>query len=174
MRKENLSIVERQILANQFKILSQLAEEGSHESENFEKKAEILKRGYTYEYSEVFDVYSEEVPLEICEETNEVLNMYRRITNSVARLSNEEKEKLDLESIKFEGFDANNDSHYHYAKYMIEYLDKWQEHKDTYLNSHSQFPLMKYRKMLPIQEAAFQENRYELNFEDLQKMIDSI
>lgn len=174
MKKENFSIVERQILANQFKILSQLAEEGSYEAENFEKKAEILKRGYTSEYSEVFDVNLEEVPTEICEETNEILNMYRTINNSIARLSEEEKEQLDLESIEFQGFDANNDSHYHYAKYMIEHLDKWQEHKDMCLNSHSRLPLMKYRRMLPIQEAAFQENRFELNFEDLQKMINAI
>lgn len=57
---------------------------------------------------------------------------------------------------------------------MIENLDKWQEHKEMYLNSHSEFPLMKYRKMLAIQEKAFSENRYELNLEDLKEMIASI
>lgn len=174
MKPESLTIVERQILANQFKILSKLSEEDSYESKDYEKKAEIIENGYTGEYSEVFNVHSEEVSAEICYETNEILNMYRRINNAIATLTEDEKINLDLEKIKFEGFDANNDSHYYYAKYMIENLDKWQEHKEMHLNSHSQFPLIKYKKMLSIQEEAFQENKYDLNFNDLQKMINSI
>ena len=174
MIPKQLSIVERQILANQFEILSKLCGEDEYSARDFEKKSEIVKYGYTGEYSEVFDVHIDEIPHEICRETNEILNMYRRIETAKAKLIDDEKRQLDLNKIKFEGFDANNNSHYHYAKYMIENLDKWQEHKEMYLNSHSEFPLMKYRKMLAIQEKAFSENRYELNLEDLKEMIASI
>lgn len=174
MIPKQLSIVERQILANQFEILSKLCGEDEYGAEDFEKKSEIVKYGYTSEYSEIFDVHTEEVPYEICRETNEILNMYRRIQNAIATLSDEEKLQLDLDRIRFEGFDANNNSHYHYAKYMIEKLDKWQEHKEMYLNSHSEFPLMKYKKMLQIQEEAFSAQRYDLSFQDLQKMIEAV
>lgn len=174
MTPKQLSIFERQILALQFRILAELNKEDEHLSNNYEKKSEILEYGYTGEYSEVFDVHIEEVSFEICGETNEILNMFRRIENTIDQLSDEEKENLDIEKLKFEGFDANNNPHYYYAKFMIEKMNKWQEHKNTPLNSHSEFPLMKYRKMLPFQELAFKENRYDLNIDDLKKMIEAI
>jgi len=165
MIPEKLTIVERQILANQYRILAKLEND-----EYYERNADILVRGYTGKYHEVFNVHSEEIPIEICEETSEILNMYRRITNTIATLTPEQKEQLDLEKLKFEGFDANNDSHYHYGTFMIEKMNLWQEHKDMYFNSHSVFPLQKYRKMLAYHQEKMEQDIYDITFEDLLEM----
>jgi uncharacterized protein YfbU (UPF0304 family) len=151
MKKEDsLSIIERQILANQFKILSKLSEneDDEYQSKNYLMKHDILVNGYTGEYHQVLEVHSEEISIEVCEETSQILNMYRRINYSIEKLTDEEKQNLELDKISFEGFDGNNDDHFGYMNFMIENLDKWQEYKGKYLNSHSIASIRKYRKML--------------------------
>jgi uncharacterized protein YfbU (UPF0304 family) len=167
MIPETLSIVERQILANQFRILSKV--EGNNDL--YETKVNILENGYTEKYHEVFDVNAEEIPFEICEETSQILNMYRRINTAIELLSKEEKEGLDLDNIKFEGFDSNHDSHYHYMTFMIEKMNLWEEYKGNYLNSHCQFQLSKYRKMLGYQNHLLENDQYDLKKEDLEHFI---
>lgn len=167
MIPETLSIVERQILANQFRILSKI--EGNNEF--YDTKADILEHGFTEKYHEVFDVNTEEIPFEICEETSQILNMYRRINHTIDILSKEEKTQLDLDTIKFEGFDANNDSHYHYMVFMIEKMNLWEEYKGNYLNSHCQSQLSKYRKMLGYQNHLLENDQYDLKKKDLEHLI---
>lgn len=174
MYPEKLTIVERQILSNQFRILSKLFEENSYERKNNEIKAEILENGFTLEYTKVFNVNIKEISIDVCEETYKILNMFRHIQFAISSLTEDEKEKLDLDKIKFEGFDKENDPHYKYAKYIIENLDKWEEYKNNYLNSHCRSTLIKYRKMLSIQDLANKFNRGDLNFDYLEKMINSI
>jgi len=50
MIPKTLTITERQILANQFRILSKLEDD----TEYYEKRAEIVENGYTGQYGEVF------------------------------------------------------------------------------------------------------------------------
>jgi uncharacterized protein YfbU (UPF0304 family) len=165
---ENLTEVERQILANQFRILSHLDTSG----ENYEVSAEIMERGLTGQYHSAMTVSREEKSSEMCNETSEILNMYRRINHTIAKLSAEEREELDLEKIKFDGFDANNDDHYRYMKFLVEKMDLWQEHKDSYINSHSIFSLSRYRKMLEYQIQL--DNPNNIDIEDLKKYIDAV
>ncbi|ESU22367.1 hypothetical protein FEDK69T_23520 [Flavobacterium enshiense DK69] len=167
MIPETLTIAERQILANQFKILSII---GDHN--NYETKIEILENGFTEQYFEVFDVAAEEIPIEICEETTQILHMFRRIADATEKLSEEEKYSLDLEKIKFEGFDAQHDTHFHYMRFMVHTMNLWPEYKETYLNSHSRFPLSKYRKILDYQYYLLDCDQYDLNIDDLKCMIE--
>ena len=169
MIPETLSIVERQILSNQFRILEKLEEDKDY----YRTKAEILENGYTGRYGEVFLVNRDEIPFEVCKETSDILNMYRRINYAISSLSDEDKEEMELEKIKFEGFDGNNDSHYHYMEYMVENLNLWQEHKDNYLNSHSVFPIEKYRTLLEYQNRAL-EDKMDLSKEDIERMIELV
>ena len=162
-----LSIIERQMLANQYLILSYLEE---NESELNKLKSEILMEGYTQGYNQVFSL-SEEIPIEICKETIEILNMYRSIDNTIGPLSQEDKDKLDLEKIQFEGFDQQSDPHYRYAKFMIEKENKWDEHKDIKLNSHDPFSLRKYKKMLDYQKSQINGDKRHLDKNDIEKMI---
>ena len=169
MIPKTLTIVERQILANQFRILANIYDDNS-----FLIKAEILENGYTGKYNEVFDVHIEEISFDVCKETEEILQMYRVIDKAIKSLNPEEANELDLEKIKFEGFDANNDPHYYYAEFMIEKLELWQEYKDMYLNSHSRASLNKYKRMLKIYKSKISETKWELDKTDLEDIIKSI
>lgn len=167
MIPETLTIVERQILVNQFKILSIIGDDNYYET-----KIEILENGYTEQYFEVFDVASEEIPMAVCEETSQILQMFRRISDAVELLSGEERELLHLEKIQFEGFDANHDPHYHYMTFLVDRMNLWQEYKGIYLNSYSRFPMSKYRKMMEYQYYLLDNEQYDLNKEDLKCMIE--
>lgn len=173
MIPETLSIVERQILANQFKILSKLGGEGV-DTEDYQTKIEILENGYTEQYYEIFDVDTEEIPIEICEETSQILNMYRRINTAIGELTADERAEFDLEKIKFEGFDANNDPHYHYMIFMVDRMKIWREYRGEYVNSHSPFTLPKYQKMLDYQNYLLDNDQYHMTKEDLENLIDMI
>ena len=167
MIPKTLTITERQILANQFRILSKLEDD----TEYYEKRAEIVENGYTGQYGEVFLVDQEETDYNICRETHDILNMFRYISNSIPNLTDEERESLNLDKLTFKGFDANNDEHYHYASFMIEKLGKWAEHKEMYLNSHNSMTISAYRKMLPVYKKVLDSNRYDFNFDDLKDLI---
>ena len=78
MTPTELTQVERQILANQHLILAKLNEDkDDYEYKSNLMKREILIKGLTGEYHEIFDVYSDEVSFDICQETSDILNMYR-------------------------------------------------------------------------------------------------
>lgn len=167
---KTLTITERQILSNQFRILDKLTEG----DENFKEKAEILERGYTGKYHEIFLVCQDELPIEVCNETEEILQMYRIITNCIGTLKEDEKNEMDLSKLQFQGFDGNNDPHYHYAKFMIEKMHLWEEYNHVNLNSHSQAPMRKYRKMLAITNEQMTGDKYDLTKENLNELIEKI
>ncbi|MEW5676113.1 YfbU family protein [Flavobacterium enshiense] len=167
MIPESLSIVERQILANQFRILSKM----ESDPQDYETKIEILENGYTEQYYEVFDVNTDEIPLEICEETSQILNMYRRINNCIKKLSEKERTELNLEKIAFEGFDVKRDFHFQYMTFMIEKMNLWREYRNLYLDSRSRLSLMKYRKMLEYQNYLLDNDQYDLTKSNLKKLI---
>jgi uncharacterized protein YfbU (UPF0304 family) len=171
MIPKTLSIVERQILANQFRILASQKEDIN---EDYETRVEILEIGYAGEYNRVFNVYSDEVDYKTCIETIEILDMYRRINNAISLLTDEEKATLDLEKIEFKGFDANNNSHFDYLTFMVEKLNKWQEHNGNYLNSHSEISLLNYKKMLEYQNTVLKNRRFDLDINDLRNIIELV
>ncbi len=167
MIPESLSIIERQILTNQYRILSKL------ESDNpdHETKIEILENGFTEQYYEVFDVSTEEISLEICEETTQILNMYRRINNCLKSLSKTEKESLNLNALAFEGFGANGHFHSQYMTFMMEKMDLWREYRTLNLEEKSKNALFKYRKMLNYQNYLLENDQYHLTRTDLIKLL---
>lgn len=168
MIPETLTIVERQILANQFRILSKIGDD----SQDYDTKIEILENGFTEQYFEIFDLNIEEVPLEVCEETTQILHMYKRINDAVATLTEEEKSLFDLEKIRFSGFDARKVAHYHYMVFLIDNKGLWPEYKGIYLNSHDEYQLSKYRRMLEYQTYLLDNDQYELTKENLDYLID--
>jgi hypothetical protein len=168
MIPETLSIVERQILANQFRILSKMG----NNSQDYNTKIEILENGYTEKYIEVFDVSTEEIPIEICEETTQILSMYTRINAAIESLSTEEKSVFDLDKIRFEGFHPRRDPHYQYMTFMIQSMNLWPEYKDMPLNSDSRYQLSKYQRMLEYQYFLMDNDQYDFQKENLEHLID--
>lgn len=135
------------MLANQYKILAKLNDE-DEETGYYSKKAEILERGYEWYYGELLS--SEPLPKEVSDETMDILDMFRQLDAYVDQLTEEQRATLDLNKLKFDGFDANNDRHYGFAKFIIEKDDRYDERKEMYLNSHTSASIGKYRRMLPI------------------------
>lgn len=168
MIPETLSIVERQLMVNQFKILSKITDQ----TDEYEIKIEILENGYTEQYHEIFEVDTEEIPIEICEETSQILNMYRRIGKALDTLSEQEKDEIDLDKLKFEGFNAHNDAHYYYMNFMVRKMHLWREYKSENLNSQNSYSLLKYRKMLEYQIYLLDNDQYDLNKADLKCMVE--
>lgn len=167
---DTLTIVERQILTNQFKILARLEDNAEHHLVS----AEIFENGYTGRYGDALNVGREETSIEVCNETEEILNMYRRIHTGIEALSEEEREGLDLDSIRFEGFDMNNDDHYFYMRFMVEKMDLWQEHNGRNLNSHTNASLRKYRAMLAHYRELMAQQNYNITRVELEQFIEII
>lgn len=88
----------------------------------------------------------------IVEETDEILTMWRIIDNSVSKLTPDEMKSLEKacypHSIRFSGFDGNNDDHHGIARFMVNELEFYTERKEGPMNSHSRTELPLYRAML--------------------------
>lgn len=161
----NLSAIERQILLNQNKILFELTQE-----EDYETNVEILDSGHKAFYDRVVSVDPNEYSVEDFEETQKIMNMFRRINNAIGGLSEEELNQLNIDRLRFRGFDGNNDSHYFILKFMINKLNLWEEHRGRNINSHSGLELMAYRRLLQYIEDLGYPRMNNLTFEDLQHL----
>ncbi len=165
--KVELSTAERAILINQNRMLSKLDPDNA---DLYEKRAEILESGYSILYSEAVGSLSDSQPVEIGDETFEILSMFRVINNTLAGITPEQRALLNIPEITFDGFDMNDrEGHYHFADFLINQDDRYQELSEMYLNSHSGMSILKYRGLLPIYHEAMR-NGGELTFEHLQRM----
>jgi uncharacterized protein YfbU (UPF0304 family) len=171
MKVTTLTPVERLTLANQFRLL---AISDPDQAESYENRIEILESGYTGEYNLLFQNFSDEGDPELSSELHGILTMYRYIDNAIARLTDQEKEQLNLDSIAFEGFDQNTDEHFGLMEFWVNHLNLYAEHREKYLNSHSQFSLEQYRAMLPVYEDLIGNNVRDFTAADLQRFIDRV
>ncbi|MEB3245852.1 MAG: YfbU family protein [Vampirovibrionales bacterium] len=158
---EKLTRVERLILRNQYAILEAL------ESEYSNKEFLLaLDNGYTKEIEEFLDSsVSEELPISVCTEVWSILDMFRALNNSYDRL--EDKTDISVKEIQFEGFDANNDSHYGYMNYVLS--DRGRYDESMPMNSHCQATLPMYRRMLSVWESF--DKPVNLNSEQIKSII---
>jgi len=172
MDAPTLTLVERLTLANQYKILAALSEDNAA---GFARNAEILLRGHVGLYHHVFDGVSEEVPTEVTDEVQDILDMFWGIHIVFAERPQSEIKAagLDRKKLTFNGFDANNDPHYEQARFMVERLDLYQELKGGNFNSHSRMDMSRYRRMLPIYQAAF-KSKEGLTVETLKAMQEAV
>jgi len=141
--------IERQILTNQFKILAFL---DSDNKESHLHNASITEQGISGLYSEVLPGYDGISP-EVCQETHQILTMFRAIENGVALLDPDEKKELNLKKLEFRGFDANNDDHYYFTQFLVDESNRYMELKGKYLNSHNSATIRNYRKMLTVYDS---------------------
>lgn len=158
-----LTKIERLQLANQYKILWELTKDNSYAI-----KEEIVERGFEGLYEDLFESISDDISREIYEETMNILNMYDIINNSYSKLTDEQKTHINIEKLKFEGFDLNNDDHYSYMKFLVEKMGQWGDYKGKYINSHTQESIRKYRNMLNVYRNLESESIYEYTLEHLQ------
>lgn len=92
----------------------------------------------------------------VVSEVLDILDMWTCIEAAVSQLSGQELNSLEQTarsrglSLKFKGFDGNNEGEYLAAtRFLIEDLDRYTSIKDRNLNSHFQF-LDQYSRMLSV------------------------
>jgi uncharacterized protein YfbU (UPF0304 family) len=167
----SLTVAERAILANQFKIFSFLDKKNAKEHL---VNAEVFENGYVGLYAEVLENISEETSKEICDETNEILVMYRHIQKAIHALEKKERAALNLDKIRFDGFDADNDEHYYFAKFMTKKKHFYEHFSSVKMNSQSAASIIRYRKMLPVYKAIVEKQTYVFGKKELKELIEAV
>lgn len=147
-----LSLQERIILSNQYRILETLY---PNEADSFQKMREIVDGGYELHYDSLnVSVVECRLSPEQCEEVMDVLDMYRALRDSYDALK--DKGDISRNEIQFPGFDGNGepgaDGYLGYARFLILTERRWEEalenrHHGFDINSHSHVIEM-YRRML--------------------------
>jgi hypothetical protein len=137
-----LSKLERLMLSNQYRILEQLNSNDDYEKRSFGRLAEIFEKGYVQMYRHALERIDEPFPVEASEEVLSILDMHRAMLFSLGEKPN----PLDVERVRFKGFDANNEGdHLSFAKFWSDGGRKYSELQ--IFNSHHS-TLSRYRKML--------------------------
>jgi len=179
---EKISVKDRLMLANQFKILESLAPEGSGgngraggsaERDHYAMARRVFERGYEIEYDRVAErIYTEPLDTETCQEVRDILGMYLRLQESYAGLS--DKTGVEPQSLKFLGFSGNDEGpQLDYTDFIIN--DKGEFHQllafsapTKELDSH--FPaLPRYRAMLSAWQPL--RNKIPLDRADIQRIL---
>ncbi len=113
--------------------------------------------------------FEEQETPEIVKEVIEILDMWSFIEHCYEKLTDDEKAYLEKaadpfgKDPKFKGFDGNNEPEYMgAASFMINDLNRFEEFKGRYLNSHCP-SIDTYRRMLSV----FEPIRNNLNFKPL-------
>ncbi|WP_439584180.1 YfbU family protein [Dyadobacter bucti] len=172
MIPESISLIERQMLINQCKILSLLGDE--KDKEKSERSIEILEKGYTGLYPKVFNTLYEEVPISVYEEISNIMKMYSRINESIRLMNDEEKEALNISSLEFEGFDQDSGMYYYMMSYLVDRMDEHPEYKGRELKSHNTSCMLKYNRMLSVYSEFEKMKRETYTAADLQRFIDEV
>ena len=156
----NLTIKDRLLLNNQYRILASLYPD---DRQYYEKASEILELGFELEYDTLtINIDNSVVTAKECEEVLDVLDMFSSLENSFANLS--DKSEINEYHIRFAGFDGNNEvKQLSYATYLKK-DGRFADLKNVDSNSHA--PLLSvYRRMLV--EWYRSDNKYNLSKEDV-------
>lgn len=80
----------------------------------------------------------------------DVLDMYRSLFDSYNKLPLEQKNDIDEDDIRFEGFDGNNEAEYLcYTDFILEDLERYKESRECGDDHNSHWPtVQKYSRML--------------------------
>ena len=145
-----LSLKDRLILANQYRILEHVDTTGSNQYGLF---AEILERGYTNLYSELTQTLWDDMDISISESVFEILNLYREI-EGYKKANPQDTKVCNHASADLPGFDGNHEGeHRSFALFLVRQMGKYQEQvpimKRTKLNSHTPM-LGRYARMLTV------------------------
>jgi len=97
--------------------------------------------GFNHHYSGIPFEGEEDRPPEVAETIN-ILDMWSFLEDSYKGLSAADKKKVEKDAEpfgknpKFNGFDGNNEDHYHIANYVVRHLESFPSFKGRDLNAH--------------------------------------
>ncbi|MCY7964988.1 YfbU family protein [Bacillus inaquosorum] len=135
-----LTKAQRVILINQMEILKKLQ---PSKEEEYDKYIEILDRGYTPYYSEIFGEPDEELDKDISRQVFDVFDMYQALYFDYQNLTEDEREQINEKDVLFKGYDGNNESQYSFAHFVVFEMERYKfikelldEGKIESMNSH--------------------------------------
>jgi uncharacterized protein YfbU (UPF0304 family) len=170
----SLTILERLQLSNQFAILEKL---DPTEQKHYAMCREVMERGYTSFYGEVFQGIGDELPEDYGHFVFDVLDMHRDLKGSYDSLA--DKSGIDPFLVTFRGFDGNNEHElYAFLKFLKEHGRFSQTLEECGLDSHCP-TVERYRGMLgiwkPIREkyqSGFSAEWQNLTSDEIKQVID--
>lgn len=182
-----LAPVDRQQLILLHKVLEHLDVD---EADYHRRMSEVLTEGFTLEYESVFSAYAE-LPRSDCKLVMDVLDMFRVIKASLAKLDPAEHDPLMTEhefALRFQGFDGNDAREGKMGSYVtyLQSTSRWsdlQEDVDAADggNSHS-LMLNRYVARLEVYRPLWEENlrspgrgprRHHLDIEQLRLIAEA-
>jgi len=170
----DLTLKERLILANQYRILALLDESEADYHQRMEK---VVKEGYALHYSHMTSSFEEDgLSEDECRFVIDTLDMHRALLRSFDALSPAEQGAVghSRESLTFDGFDGNNDDEFGYVDFLVNDLGKWQEVLDGRpgwdLNSHGHV-ISIYRRMLEVWRDL--PDKFKMTIEGIKCVVDA-
>ncbi len=162
----NLSIKDRLVLKNQYRILEAL---NPDEKEFYERASKILEFGFELEYDMLTrNIDSDVVTIQECEEVIDILDMFDALRICYARL--EDNSGIDEYQVRFLGFDGNHEAkQLLYARYLKK-DGRFADLENIDSNSHLRV-LPIYRRMLA--EWNRSDNKYELSKDDIMRITNA-
>lgn len=141
MDELTLDLKDRMILVNQFRILEKVDPDNA---DGYRRAIEILENGYELDYGSIDGLLNREtVSVAVCREVYDILDMYRRLVDSYAKL--DDKTGIEEREVKFPGFDGNNEGeHLSYGRFLNS-QGKYEE--SLVINSHT-LMIHAYRRMI--------------------------
>jgi uncharacterized protein YfbU (UPF0304 family) len=116
----DLSLKERILLANQYRLLAKLDPDVAA---LYQRNEEILRNGYRDHYKALEDTFSDELSAERTNWVNDIVTMYDEIWTGFQALNPEDQTEIGASNIRFEGFHGNSESDLLcYAKFRMRRL----------------------------------------------------
>ncbi len=168
---KTLTAAERLQLVNQLRILEIL--DPDH-AVDYAEDREIIAKGYTAQYNDVFTGVYDEMPFDECTYVYDVLDCHRVLIQSFNALP--DKQGLTPDDVKFQGFDGNNESKRLALAEHLKKQGKWTETLVGGLNSHSMSTMSRYPRMLanfkPISDKiSSTHGDWQLTADEIRKVI---
>lgn len=161
---------DRLLLFNQLEILKHL---NPDEADRYEVEQKILANGYKYHYDDLVEGFDEDLDISVSEYVFDVLQMYRSLNNSYLSLNSEEKAQIDINDIRYQGFDGNEEgAYYRYANFLLEDYDRYgeiYEDEKVELNSHRNM-IRRYDRMLETWKS-FNDRYGDLTLDQIKEII---
>lgn len=166
MDTPELTLVERRILTNQFKIMAALDIDGDRDG--YARFAAIVEEGFGIDYDDIFVSLSEPVSVGECRFVRDVLNMYTQLQRGLDAAT--DKRDVEEREVVFHGFDGNcAPGRLGYLRFLRE-DGKWTDVRIAKpdMNSHGfgdgQYPSM-------LERFATLKKNYDLSIDDVRLVL---
>lgn len=167
----NLTLKDRLNLYNQYTILQKLSQIQGDEyvARDYGLKAEIVLKGYIYDYCLLTDGFSDDFLTEDAKLVWDTLDMYSAIHSSYKKLKNP---KLKREQIKFYGFDGNYEIRSMvYCRFIIKDLGRFAELSENGHDDYNSHCRLCNRYTVMVEKWKAMDKSYDLSEEQIEELI---